>query len=478
MGIHEPTLAIAKKYTNDTVIGMGALKGAPCMAGTPYRDTQSGKTGTVVPMEWTDTEGADHITPVFIPDGEAGKITGVTATVDETTGTPVVEVTMGGTAENRTFAFAFSGIKGETGTDGEDGRGISSIIIPDPSKAQIQVEYDDGTSSELIDIPVVNGEDGFSPTITVHTNTPTVYKLDITDVNGTITTPNLRGGGGGGGSLSDDLTTSITVGGISAGTTYEAGDALEDIFRDMLCPALYPTLTNPSVSLSVPGSKLLESGSWVEKTFTLALDRGSINPAYGTNGYRSGEFTMYYVNDGAGVAIPSGSTSVTFNRYVGDNGNGDIVNFIKTVVANEQGEQPKDSKGNNYSYPYPASLNTLQDTVSFELVDALWANWLDMSTDSIVVKQPLVSKTDKKHTFAFLEQTVGHPNIFDVPASWTVTAVEVKNDLSGAWEDCSAEFTVTDTTHPDADDRTVNYKRYTDNRGYAAGAREVRIRWS
>ena len=484
MGIHEPTLAIAKKYVNDTLVGMGALKGAPCMAGTPYRDTQGGKTGTVVPMEWEDNEGADHVTPVFISDGEAGKISGVTATVDETTGTPIVEVSLGGTAENRTFAFAFSGIKGETGADGkdgidgEDGRGISSIIIPDPEIAQIQVVYDDGTYSDLIDIPVVNGEDGFSPTITVNTNTPTVYKLDITDTNGTFTTPNLRGGGGGGGTLSDDLTASITVGGVSAGTSYEAGDLLEQVLRDMLAPALVPTLTNPSISLSVPGSLLLERGYGTTKTFTLALNRGSISPAYGTSGHRSGEFTGYikpYASDT--TPIPSDATSVTFDTFVGDNGNGLIVTEYDVDAFYDQGEQPKDSEGNNYDVPLPNG-SVGSNVIRYEIVDALYANWLDDTSAYVVVKQPLISKSAKVKVFEFLRQTDVSPDIFDVPASWTITAVEVQNDLSGAWEDCSSEFDVTDTTHDDYLGVSVAYKRYTDNRGYNAGARKVRIKWS
>ena len=275
----------------------------------------------------------------------------------------------------------------------------------------------------------------------------------------------LEEGGGGGGSseLSEDMTAAIAVGGITAGTTYEEGTSLETIFRDMLEPTLYPTFTAPSATLSGSGSKLLEAGSTLNATLTATFNRGSINPAYGTSGYRSGAATGYILNGGTEQSGNTWSEVVTASNR----------SFSASVKYSE-GDQPKDSKGNDYGSPLPAgSVNT--GTVSYEFVDAMYANTSNIGT---IAKLSLVSKSTKQRDMNFPAQTVVNPEVFDIPASWTVTAIQVKNDLSGQYEDASSQFTVTDVTHDNAGGVSTAYKRYTFSLGIATGARSVRVKWS
>lgn len=291
----------------------------------------------------------------------------------------------------------------------------------------------------------------------------TVQEDDMNPVTSNAVYKAIKSGGGGSASLTDALNVSKAVGGIAVGTNYPTGTDLEDILRDMLDPVSYPTLTNPSASISATGTKLLETGATLNTTITITFNRGSISPAYGTSGYRAGTATGYVLNGGTSQATNTFSETVSESNKT----------FVGTVSYGV-GEQPKDSTGADYSTPLPTgSVNT--STLTYEFVDAIWAN---TSTATSIDKQSLVSKSTKVKEFNFPATTDVDPEVFDIPASWTVTAVEALNTLSGQWEDVLGQFAVTATTHDNAASVAVNYNRYTCNLGFDLGARKVRCKWN
>ena len=140
MALSTTTYALSKKYTDKSIEGLGAIKGAPCT----IKSTTETSEGTEVVFEWTGTDG---------------------------------------TTETKTITIK---------------NGVSITDIEISSNNHLICTMSDGSTIDAGEVPNVKGDTGFSPTIEENpNNTDEIYKLDITNESGTFTTPNLKGTSGG-----------------------------------------------------------------------------------------------------------------------------------------------------------------------------------------------------------------------------------------------------------------------------------------
>lgn len=68
MGLSVTTYAMSKKYADEAINGMGAVKGAPCT----IKETAKTDNGTLITFEWTSSDGNVQTTQIEVLDGKQG----------------------------------------------------------------------------------------------------------------------------------------------------------------------------------------------------------------------------------------------------------------------------------------------------------------------------------------------------------------------------------------------------------------------
>ena len=137
MALSLQTLAMSRKYTNESLVGVGALKGSPCTIKNIEKEDGISK----VTFEWTAADDSKRTSEML----------------------------------------------------GADGTTITKVEVN--KNNELIVTLSDNTSLNGGVIQTIKGDPGFSPKIKANEdNTDSIYRLDIETEEGVITTPNLMQG--------------------------------------------------------------------------------------------------------------------------------------------------------------------------------------------------------------------------------------------------------------------------------------------
>jgi hypothetical protein len=260
---------------------------------------------------------------------------------------------------------------------------------------------------------------------------------------------------------------------IPTGTNFTA-QTFTQMMNAMLYPVLNPSLSNPSSAFNLIQSGYHEAAESIPTlNFSATFNRGSISPAYGTSGFRSGLPNTYnYGGTGlpATVLSTSLSNAQSFGPYIVLLGTQSWTN----TVSYDIGEQPLDNVGNPYSTPLPAGTTATQT----EFIYGVYPPFATTVAIGTLTKQTLQSMTSTIQVTVVAE-SFGSPlnrQTIDVPTAWSpITSAQFFNTFSSTWDPLLlTTFTISATTHV-IQGNVINYTRYTNNVGFPRGALQIRM---
>lgn len=238
------------------------------------------------------------------------------------------------------------------------------------------------------------------------------------------------------------------------------GKTVEEILLMMLYGIVTPTLTEPKLSIALSDENAaLIIGRPSNLKGALTFDRGEINPAFGTSGYRAGLPTRYLIGE---TVVDTTDTQYDFDITLTPQGREVILNY---GVSYGEGEQPLDSIGRPFGAQCPAGIIslTLPLTAAYELYAA------DGTTQNF---EWFEDEEDKGSGYlsAFGLETATEKQSFMVSTEMTIIGIKSYNVLSKQWEWLGGETAAVSLTHFDTTviegdslGETTDYVLYTHN---------------
>lgn len=246
-----------------------------------------------------------------------------------------------------------------------------------------------------------------------------------------------------------------------------AGKTAEEVLLMMLFGVVNPTLTNPSLTVDLSSDTIGIVGRPTSLQGALIFNRGSISPAYGTSGFRAGLPTSYTIGANS---IATSATTYNFNVDFTPTAGSNLISF---AVNYAQGEQPKNSLGEDYGNPLPAGA--LSKTIVIQGVYQLY------DAQGSVIDFDIVQDEDgTAYVSTYASESGGTKQSFSIAKDVTVIGIKQFNVMTQQWEwiggspEASLETFDTKTISGESFGETVEYVVYTHN-GSARGARELRV---
>lgn len=253
--------------------------------------------------------------------------------------------------------------------------------------------------------------------------------------------------------LENDIFSDVTAGAINAGETVPEGTTFTEFVELLLSKTFYPTFTNWSISGNAGSA--VEVGTST-KTISITFNRGNIvgdidsgvwNPSL-VQGQRLGVANKYWIN-----SIDNGTSNSLNISELTTLGS----NSVPIAVDYDAGDQPKDSKGNNYLTPEPSgTLNGTATWTGFYYRTAIAGNSAPTASD---IRN---NYTARRSTAGVINLPSGTTNVrFDVfvPQGASLTSAIDEGNLN---LDITSEFVLqsSDFSGLDANGDEVLYNHY------------------
>ena len=364
------TLAIAEKYTRDSLVGLGALKGAPCT----ISKVEEVSDGTEVTFKWTGDNGSTNTRKIKVKDG----ISVVNAVIDSNHHL-ILELSNGNTIDCGEIPIA------------ENAEQISYENTDYPTISNVKEGIDEALSHTVDDASEVPYTNSSFPTL------DNVKKA-------------LDSALSSGAKLEQSLTVSNPIGSATNGKVYPKDTKIETVIRDMLIKEVAPSLTLaivPSTTLydvvDTVISAVTMKATCTKNTYNLSKVEFYLDNVLKSTQNISANGTYQYDMT---WATPT-NTNFTLKAVVYDSKSGTPMSTSKSITVKFVGKSYYGTVSADVGEPTEAIIKSLQNNILKDTKNLTYSG-ITMDYGKVVYAYPssfnaLTYIKDEKNNFSYFE---------------------------------------------------------------------------